>query len=203
MESGSAAAQAVYGPRRLAEARADARASFAALLTAARGGEERAWNEIYREFSPAVLGYLRGQGSAEAEDLTGEVFLQVVRDLHRFKGDHAAFKAWVLKIAHHRFLDDRRRWRRRPVELVPVTPDLDRTAPTAESEALTQLGAGRVQELLAELSPDQRAVLLLRIVGDLTVQETGRVIGKRVGAVKAVQRRGLAALSRRLAEESP
>jgi RNA polymerase sigma factor (sigma-70 family) len=176
--------------------------SFDSLLTAARSGAERAWTELYRAFSPTVLGYLRGQGAPEAEDLTGEVFLQVLRDLHRFEGDRAAFKAWVLTIAHHRFIDQRRRARRRPVELVAVPEEPKRTAPGAEVEALALLGAGRVRELTAALSPDQRAVLLLRIVGDLTVEEIGRAVGKRPGAVKALQRRGLASLARILAKEA-
>jgi RNA polymerase sigma factor (sigma-70 family) len=172
------------------------------LLAGARRGAERAWAEIYRAFSPPVLGYLRGLGAAEAEDLTGEVFLQVVRDLHRFEGDRAAFKAWVLTIAHHRFIDDRRRARRRPVELLPAPRDDGRVAPDAEVEAFARLGAARVRELFALLSPDQRAVLLLRIVGDLTVEEVARVMGKRPGAVKALQRRGLATVARRLNREA-
>jgi RNA polymerase sigma factor (sigma-70 family) len=176
--------------------------SFDSLLTAARSGAERAWTELYRAFSPTVLGYLRGQGAPEADDLTGEVFLQVVRDLHRFEGDRAAFKAWVLTIAHHRFIDQRRRVRRRPVELVAVPEEPKRTAPDAEIEVLALLGAERVRELMAALSPDQRAVLLLRIVGDLTIEEIGRAVGKRPGAVKALQRRGLAALGRMLAREA-
>jgi RNA polymerase sigma factor (sigma-70 family) len=174
---------------------------FDALLEDARGGAEEAWTEIYRAFSPAVLGYLRGLGAAEAEDLTGEVFLQVVRDLHRFAGDRSAFKAWVLTIAHHRFIDHRRRVGRRPVELLPSPGDQGRTAPDAEAEALDRLGAARVRELIEMLSPDQRAVLLLRIVGDLTVDQIARVVGKRRGAVKALQRRGLARLARAVGEE--
>ena len=179
----------------------DADAHFGAVLAGARGGAERAWVEIYRDFSPAVLGYLRGLGAEEAEDLTGEVFLQVVRDLHRFDGDRRAFRAWILTIAHHRFLDHRRRSRRRPVELLPAPVELGRSAPGAEVEALARLGSGRVRELMILLSPDQRAVLLLRIVGDLTVEQIGRAIGKRPGAVKALQRRGLATLARKLGEE--
>ena len=176
--------------------------SFAALLGGARAGVDEAWTELYRTFAPAVLGYLRAQGAAEAEDLTGEVFLHVVRDLHRFDGDQAAFRAWVLAIAHHRFIDDRRRVRRRPVELVAALPsERGDAAPDAAAEALALVGDGRVQDLLGTLSPDQRAVLLLRIVGDLTVGEIGRVVGKRPGAVKALQRRGLTALHRVLREE--
>jgi RNA polymerase sigma factor (sigma-70 family) len=175
--------------------------SFGALLADARAGVEEAWTEIYRTFSPAVLGYLRGVGAAEAEDLTGEVFLQVVRDLHGFEGDRSAFKAWILTIAHHRFIDNRRRARRRPVELLPTPGEQVRAAPDAEVEALSRLGATRVRELIAMLSPDQRAVLLLRIVGDLTVEQIARAVGKRPGAVKALQRRGLATLARALSEE--
>jgi RNA polymerase sigma factor (sigma-70 family) len=175
---------------------------FESVLAAARAGAEEGWTEIYRSFSPAVLGYLRGLGAAEAEDLTGEVFLQVVRDLHRFEGDRGAFKAWVLTIAHHRFLDHRRQARRRPVVLVPAPGEGGRTAPDAEVEAFARVGARRVNELMALLSPDQRAVLLLRIVGDLTVEQIARAVGKRPGAVKALQRRGLAALARRLNEEA-
>jgi RNA polymerase sigma factor (sigma-70 family) len=178
--------------------------SFAALLDGARAGVDEAWTELYRTFAPVVLGYLRAQRAAEAEDLTGEVFLHVVRDLHRFDGDQAAFKAWVLTIAHHRFVDDRRRVRRRPAEVLAAPPAERRdAAPDAEAEALTLVGDERVQRLLATLSPDQRAVLLLRIVGDLTVAEIGRVVGKRPGAVKALQRRGLTALHRTLSEETP
>jgi RNA polymerase sigma factor (sigma-70 family) len=175
---------------------------FAELLDGARDGAEHAWTELYRAYSPLVLGYLRGLGAAEAEDLTAEVFLQVVRDLHRFAGDRADFKAWVLAIAHHRFIDDRRRARRRPVELRATPGDDRRVAPDAEIEALARLGERRVRELFAMLSPDQRAVLLLRILGDLTVEQVGRVVGKRPGAVKALQRRGLATLARRLSEEA-
>jgi RNA polymerase sigma factor (sigma-70 family) len=197
MESNAAAAVAPA-----ADEWSEPERSFALVLRAARAGVDEAWSEIYRAFSPAVLGYLRGLGAAEAEDLTGEVFVHVVRDLHRFDGDRAAFKAWVLTIAHHRFIDDRRRVRRRPVELVDAPVELVGAAPDAEAEALAALGAGRVRELIATLSPDQRAVLLLRIVGDLTVEQIGRVVGKRPGAVKALQRRGLAALGRRLREEA-
>jgi RNA polymerase sigma factor (sigma-70 family) len=206
MESDAAAAQvpAAYGRRERAggaSAPFPAYGSFDSLMTAARSGAERAWTELYRAFSPTVLGYLRGQGAPEAEDLTGEVFLHIVRDLHRFEGDRAAFQAWVLTIAHHRLIDQRRRARRRPVELVAVPEEPRRAAPDAEAEALALLGSGRVHELMTALSPDQRAVLLLRIVGDLTVEEIGRAVGKRPGAVKALQRRGLAALARMLAKE--
>ena len=50
--------------------------------------------------------------------------------------------------------------------------------------------------VLDDLPPDQRAVLLLRILGDMTIEEIARAVGKRPGAVKALQRRGLKRVGR-------
>jgi RNA polymerase sigma factor (sigma-70 family) len=172
---------------------------FGALLGAAREGSEAAWAEIYGELSPAVLGYLRGSGAPEAEDTLGEVFLEVARDLGKFEGDERGFRAWVFTIAHHRLIDSRRRAARRPVE--PVAEPPEPAAPPvsdAADEALARIGTEEVLRILGTLSPDQRAVLLLRILGDLSVEDTAAALGKRPGAVKQLQRRGLAALKREL-----
>jgi len=89
------------------------------VLPAARAGAEWAWERIYRELAPTVTGYLRAHGAGEPEDLTGEVFLQVVRGLERFEGGERAFLAWVFTIAHRRVVDDLRRRARRPVSPSP------------------------------------------------------------------------------------
>ena len=174
--------------------------NFERRLEAARAGADWAWREIYASLAPGILGYLRARGVADAEDLAGEVFLQVVRDLPEFHGDADGFRAWVFTIAHHRLLDERRREARRPRELGEPEPDeLSRSGGDVEEEALRQLDLERVTRILATLSPDQRDVLLLRIVGDLSVEDVARVVGKRSGAVKQLQRRGLAAILRQLA----
>ena len=182
---------------------------FAAVLDAARAGEEWAWREIYEALSPAVLGYLRGRGVADPDDLAGEVFIQVVRDLPRFDGGWRAFRAWTLTIARNRLFDERRRLARRPdhPHADPAAVAETATASPAPAtgdvteDARARLELERVTRVLARLSPDQRDVLLLRIVGDLSLDEVARVVGKRRGAVKQLQRRGLAAIRRRLESE--
>lgn len=167
--------------------------SFQEILAAARLGDEEAWRRIYREQAPPVLGYLRARGAPEPEDLLGEVFLQAVRDLDRFEGGRRELRAWLLTIAHHRLLDERRRRERRPAEPVPPEHLTGHGAVgDAETEAIGRLDEGEVRELIAALSDDQQAVVLLRVLGGLTVAEVARVLGKRQGAVKALQRRGLA-----------
>ena len=173
--------------------------AFSEVLAAARVGAEWAWTALYRSLAPAVLSYLRAQGPSDAEDLTGEVFLQVARDLPTFYGNEQEFRSWVLAVSHHRLLDHRRYERRRPVQ--PAPPEaLTEGAKTGnvEEEALRNLASERVHRLIRTLTPDQRDTLLLRILGGFTVEEVADMIGKRPNAVKALQRRGLGAIRRAL-----
>jgi RNA polymerase sigma factor (sigma-70 family) len=172
---------------------------FSGLLAAAKDGDEDAWREIFEGLAPVVLGYLRANGAPDPEDVLGETFLQVARDIARFEGEEAGFRSWVFTIAHHRLIDARRSSARRPVELSPEPPEPDEPAADAAEEALARIGTERVQSILAALSEDQRAVLLLRFVADMSVEDVAKVVGKRPGAVKALQRRGLNAVKRLLA----
>lgn len=175
---------------------------FTKLLAAAKAGDEPAWNEIFSGLAPVVLGYLRANAVPDPEDVLGETFLQVARDIAKFDGSEAAFRAWVFTIAHHRLIDARRYSARRPMELSPEPPEPQEAADDAAEQALARIGLERVERILAALSDEQRAVLLLRFVGDLSIEDVARALGKRPGAVKALQRRGLAAVKRQLARKA-
>ncbi len=170
---------------------------FSDVLPAAQLGAEWAWRVIYRDLSPSLIGYLRLHGVQEPEDLTGEVFVHVVRGLSSFCGDEDQFRSWVFLIAHHRMLDDRRSRSRKPSEPVEAK-SIEYHGPVgnSEEEALEQLSVAEVRRLLEGLSDSQRHVLLLRIIGGLTLEETAAVIGKRISSVKALQRRAIAAIRR-------
>ena len=175
---------------------------FDRVLRSARDGHSWAWEQLYRDLSPSVLGYFRSRGAADAEDLNGSVFVGVVKDLGGFEGDERALRTWVLTIAHRRLVDSFRR-SARSVRVRSVAKFDDNLGPRGdvEGEALEHLGKQRVRALIASLSPDQQDVLLLRILGDQTVAEVAQILDKRIGAVKALQRRGLVSLQRRLAEQ--
>ncbi|HWL64896.1 MAG TPA: RNA polymerase sigma factor [Actinomycetota bacterium] len=177
---------------------------FAAVLSAARTGDSSAWEEIYKNLSPIVMGYLRSRRAPDPEDLVGAVFLDLVRNLSRFQGNERDFRTWTLTIAHRRLVDALRKAKRRDAEIyTDRISEAQVPSGDTETEALDQLGSAQVRELLGGLSPDQQDVLLLRILGDLTIDETAEVLGKRPGAVKALQRRGLAALKRKLGRLPP
>jgi RNA polymerase sigma-70 factor (ECF subfamily) len=176
--------------------------AFPAVLDAARAGQRSALEAIYRDLAPAVLGYLRGQGAAEHEDLASEVFVGVVRGLPRFDGDERAFRSWVFSIAHRRLIDERRRLARRredPVEPSTLAgPLASSSGGDAEEEATARMGQAWAVRALDVLTEDQRSVLLLRVLADLSVAEVAGLLGKRPGAVKTLQRRALASLARHL-----
>ena len=147
--------------------------------------------DAYRALAPAVLGYLRAQRAPDPDDLLGEVFLQVARDLHRFRGDADGLRRWVFSIAHNRLLDARRRQGRRPQTADHAVPDNPAPPPPDPFDP-------ELVEALARLTPDQREVVVLRFVADLPLEDVARITRRRVGAVKALQHRGLEMLAKQL-----
>ncbi len=168
------------------------------LLPAARAGEAWALQGVYEELAPKVLGYLRARGAAEPEDLTSEVFLTVLPKLAQLTGGAAGLRTFTFSVAHARLVDDlRKRGRREPP--LPYDPAGDpRTSPSGEDVAVTNLQQERVLALLDTLLPDQRDVLVLRILGDLSIEQVAEAMGRSEGAVKQLQRRALLTLRAQL-----
>lgn len=172
---------------------------FPQVLLAAQAGAEWAWQRLYASVAGAVRGYVAAQGAQDADDLTGEVLLHLVRGIDRFVGDEPAFRSWVFMIAHHRVIDERRRNRRRD-DVVRRLPVKDATEPV-DTEVLERAWSQEWAERLDRLSDDQRTVLLLRVVGDLSAEEVGRIIGKKPGAVRVMQHRAVLLLREFQVEE--
>jgi RNA polymerase sigma factor (sigma-70 family) len=172
------------------------RVSAPETIEAARAGDPAALGALYRELAPAVLGFFRAQGMREPEDLTSETFVGMVRGLRRFSGDQRALRSWVFSIAHRRLIDERRRLARKREELfdpatIPESPGGD-----VEEEAAARLGERWALDAVSRLTPDQRDVILLRVLADLSVHEVATMLGRSVGSVKSLQQRAVTALVR-------
>lgn len=172
--------------------------AFTSIVLAARAGARWACTDLWTAYAPAVAAFLRARGSHEPDDLTSEVFLSVFDRLDTFEGGEAEFRSFVFTIAYRRLTDElRRRGRRGGHEPFDAESD-PRQVPSAEHEALRNLGDAAALELLDGLSRDQRDVMVLRVVADLTVEQVAEVLGKRPGAVKALQRRALETLRKKV-----
>ncbi len=171
-------------------------------LVAAQTGRPWALRAVYEELAPRVHGYLRARGASEPEDLTSEVFLTVFTRLATVTGGAAGLRTLVFSVAHARLVDDLRRQYRRDDVPYEDWHD-DRSTGSPEDEAVERSQAAGVRTLLDELPADQRDVLLMRLVADLSLEQTAEAVGKSTGAVKQLQRRGLLALRARVQDGLP
>ncbi|MFE0172659.1 RNA polymerase sigma factor [Streptomyces sp. NPDC059002] len=167
-------------------------------VAAAQRGDEAAFAIAYRIVQPGLVGYLRGLVGTDgetAEDVAAEAWLEIARDLGRFRGDGAGFRGWTATIARHRAFDHLRRQKSRPRPAVLEQDMLELPAPHSTSaQALEAISTRHVLALIARLPPDQAEAVLLRVVVGLDGPAAARVLGKRPGAVRTAAYRGLRTL---------
>ncbi|MFD4348699.1 RNA polymerase sigma factor [Streptomyces coelicoflavus] len=170
-----------------------------AAVARAQDGDEAAFAVAYRFVQPGLLGYLRGLVGDDAEDVASDAWLEIARDLRRFKGDGAGFRGWTATIARHRALDHLRRQKVRPRPTALEQDVLDLPGPhSTHDQALETLSTWSALNLVAGLPRDQAEAVLLRVVVGLDGPSAARVLGKRPGAVRTATYRGLKRLARQL-----
>ncbi|MDG9720761.1 RNA polymerase sigma factor [Streptomyces sp. DH24] len=174
-----------------------------AAVARAQEGDEAAFAAAYRLVQPGLLGYLRGLVGDEAEDVASDAWLEIARDLGRFKGDGAGFRGWTATIARHRALDHLRRRRVRPQGTTLEQDVLDLPGPhSTHEQVLETMSTEQALSLVRALPRDQAEAVLLRVVIGLDGPAAARVLGKRPGAVRTATYRGLKRLAKQLGAES-
>jgi RNA polymerase sigma-70 factor (ECF subfamily) len=158
------------------------------LVERARGGERAAFRTLVERYQGKVaalaLGMLRNR--EDALDVVQETFARAFQSLDRFKGD-ASFYTWIYRIALNLCVDQQRREARMPqvpIEAVPEQADHAPMPPrltTGEPDepfarAHDAEIARRLRAAIAELTPEHRAVILLREVDGLSYEEISRVL---------------------------
>ena len=168
-------------------------------LDAARRGAEAGFTELYRLLAGKVAGYLRGRGVVEFEDVTNDVFLGAFRSLKTCEGGPSEFRAWLFGIAWNKSADWHRSNARRPATFDSGGDRLPEiVGGNCEDEALAALAGQGLEAALASLTDDQRNVVALRVIADLSLGQVSDIMGTPIGAVKSLQHRALAALRRNL-----
>jgi len=168
---------------------------------AAQHGERDALEELYLLHFDRIFGYLNVTvgNRHDAEDLATQTFVRMLESIGRFRFGSAPFSAWLFRIAHNLAMDHfraRRRWQ--PEEEVPEPEPDERTS--AEAQAFASMGRRSLLDLIDGLSPDQQQVLTLKFVFDFSNADVAAILGRREGAVKALQHRALTALQKQLDE---
>jgi RNA polymerase sigma-70 factor (ECF subfamily) len=169
---------------------------FQRTLAAAQEGAEWAVTALWTSLHAPLLRFLRGLNRDAAEDVESETWIRIARGLRGFSGGESDFRAWAFTIARNRMID----WCRQ-AERVRATPVAAEElaampgAPDAAAAAEEELELEAALNLVRTLPPDQAEVILLRVLAGLDVARVAAIVGKRPGAVRVLQHRGLRRLA--------
>ena len=172
-----------------------------ALVREAQQGGAAAFSALYEHYYDSIFRYVsfRTGNTAEAEDITAEVFVRMIESIHRFKWQGYPFSSWLFRIAHNLVVDFyRKRGRRRMVSLEDAPPIMEEGVVDADARMDLELTMGDVRRAMEDLTDLQREAITLRFAAGLSVAETAKAMGKKDNAVKALQHAGLKKLRRAL-----
>lgn len=177
-------------------------------LLARAGREPEAFGAFYRRHERAMLVFfLRRTASAEvAADLTAEVFAAALGSSRRFRPGRSPAVAWLYGIANNKLASSRNRGRveeraRRRLEAEPLVLD-DEAIERVEALADAERGAEVLEELLAQLPPDQHEAVRSHVVEERQYGEIASELECSQAVVRQRVSRGLRTLRTRLSEES-
>jgi RNA polymerase sigma-70 factor, ECF subfamily len=164
-----------------------------------------AFRSLYRRYVPRVYGYIASRVDAiqDAEDLTAETFLKILKGLRHFEyRGQGSFAAWVFRIALNQVNGFHRRSPPKPQSLEVIQP-IASDHPVPEEWLAQQEQASRVREMLTMLSPRRQEIITLRFYGGLRNQEIAVVLGLNERSVAAHLSRALADLQQRYRTTNP
>lgn len=172
------------------------------LVRRAQAGDQDAFACIYQAYFERVYRYTRVRlgSSADAEDLTEQVFLNMIQSLSGFKWRGVPFSAWVFRIARNAIIDHLRRCAKN--KNVSLDEEICSTRTDPQDTLQQILTREELVVAINKLTQAQREVIALRFVAELSTMETAQAMGKSLVAVKALQHSALAALRRNMSPEN-
>jgi RNA polymerase sigma-70 factor (ECF subfamily) len=172
---------------------------FPPVLESAAGGDQHAFELLWRSTHPILIRYLRVLYGQSAEDIASEAWVRAIHGLRSFHGDESGFRGWLVVIARNHARDLGRRAGRRPEIL---SPDLTFEHSGLESDTadlvLERISTQAALRLVSTLPPSQAEMIALRVIIGLDVAQVAEIVGRSPGAVRVAVHRGLRTLAGRL-----
>jgi len=168
------------------------------LVVRAQAGDEAAFAELVERYSPRLRYFLRKllASTDGADDALQDVWLDVFRHLPRL-ADPQALVAWLYRIARDRAFGRLRKTR--IVEPIDESQIID--AATADEAEFVPEDAARIHAALDQIPAEQREVLVLRFLEDMSYDQIARVVGCQLGTVRSRIHYGKQALRRVLEKD--
>ncbi|NUT55616.1 MAG: sigma-70 family RNA polymerase sigma factor, partial [Thermoleophilia bacterium] len=190
-------------PRELRPAEAEQAEQMWTYVQLAQAGDADAFAKIYERHVGTIFRYCyykTGGNRLLAEDITSETFLRGLRRIGSFTWQGRDVGAWFMTIAKNLLVDHFKSGTYRYEALTGDVLDADRPdrepEGSPEQAVIDSLTNAVLMDAIARLNPEQRECIVLRFLRGLSVAETGAVMGKNEGAIKALTYRGMNALRR-------
>jgi RNA polymerase sigma-70 factor (ECF subfamily) len=164
-------------------------------------GDPDAWEKLYARLRPRLYGLClqRLSNNHDAEDAVAETMLRAVDAASSFRWRGGGFDAWVFRICTN-VISDMARTRTRRATVLPSGSEID--PGEVEDKTVLDEEHAAVRKAFERLDPEERELLELRLIAQLSSDEAAHVLGRRPGAVRTAQSRALARLRVLLEEES-
>lgn len=172
------------------------------LMRLVQQGRADAYEVLYDRLSTPAFSIARQLtcNSAVAEDAMQDAFVAIWRDCRQYRPELGSVRSWALRIVHNQAIDGLRRSQRHESRRAAIDGSHERQAApeSIEREVGLRAQAGTLREMLAQLPEDQRRVLELAYLQDLTQSQIARVLGLPLGTVKGRARLGLGGMRNQL-----
>lgn len=179
-----------------------AREGFEIELSRARTGDTAGIEAFHRWLAQPLTAFASSRRAIDPEGAVNDAFTRVFARLDTFDGSSEDFRRWIFTIVRNLVIDQHRAASRQvPIDhgaLPGQALEQEAAGHNVESLALAALEDESTERLLATLTDDQREVIALRIIADLSINDVAAIVDKTPAAVKRLQARGLSSLERTL-----
>jgi RNA polymerase sigma-70 factor (ECF subfamily) len=167
------------------------------MVRRAQEGDAEAFGELYDHYVTLVhrYAYHRVGDRATAEDVTSETFVRALRRIDSLSFQGRDVGAWLVTIARNIIRDQVKSSRYRLEVTTADMRDADQATDGPEDAVLTHLTNRQLLECVQQLGSEQQECIVLRFLHGLSVSETAEIMGKKDGAIKALQHRAVRRLA--------
>ncbi len=170
------------------------------LIERAKRGDKEAFGSLYLKYLDQIYRYVYfrvNQNKEDAEDIVEIVFFKAWENMEKFASNEQGIQAWLYRIARNTLIDHYRLNKPKAVlheNIAAADGELDESLDR-------ELRINQVLSLMQELSEEQREVMMLRFVEDMSTREIALHLNKKEDAVRALQYRGLKKLKKRMKKQ--
>ena len=167
------------------------------MVRRAQEGDAEAFGELYDHYVTLVhrYAYHRVGDRATAEDVTSETFVRALRRIDSLSFQGRDVGAWLVTIARNIIRDHVKSSRYRLEVATADMRDADRATDGPEDAVVAHLTHRELLACVQQLGSEQQECIVLRFIHGLSVSETAAIMGKKDGAIKALQHRAVRRLA--------